>query len=231
MMIHINKSTNTWAETLKFLVKNIELAKKGHSGYFFENVFLEDFDLVEDPFTTCCYVNKTGKISTLRKQYLNQDSLSQIFSDNVVEVSMVGGPKWGSTAGNKHCMKSLTVDHTNKTVTINFRNSDFLKKFLVDIYFVKLILSEVGVTGYTYSCNFENLTLRGPFVYLFLNQVYQKEGDEAVRKYLNSDNKLIKSFLDHYRANKDKKVSWKSLERSGRRMSELRVYSIIKEFI
>lgn len=231
MMIHINKLTNTWAETLKFLVKNIELAKKGHSGYFFEDIVLEDFDLVEDPFITCCYVHKAGKISTLRKQYLNQNSLSQIFSDKVVEVSMVGGPKWGSTAGNKHCMKSLTVDHTNKTVTINFRNSDFLKKFLVDIYFVKLILSEVGVTGYTYSCNFENLTLRGPFVYLFLNQVYQKEGEKAVRDYLNSENKLIKSFLDHYKSVKGKKVTWKSLERSGRRMAELPVYNIIKEYI
>lgn len=230
-MIHINKSTNTWCETLKFLVQNIDLAKKGHSGYFFEDVFLENFDLEEDPFITCCYVHKAGKISTLRKQYLNQNSLSQIFSSDKVEVSMVGGPKWGSTAGNKHCMRSLLVDHTNKTVTINFRNSDFLKKFLVDIYFVKLILSEVGVNNYTYSCKFENLTLRGPFVYLFLNQVYQKEGEEVVRKYLNSDNKLIKSFLDHYKNTKGKKISWKSLERSGRRMAELQVYSIIKEFI
>lgn len=231
MMIHINKATSTWCETLKFLVKNIDLAKKGHSGYFFENVFLENFDLTEDPFSTCCYTNKAGKISTLRKQYLNHDSLSQIFSSDQVEVSMVGGPKWGSTAGNKHCMKSLLVDHLNKKVTINFRNSDFLKKFLVDIYFVKLILSEVGVVDYSYSCNFDNLTLRGPFVYLFLNQVYHKDGEELVREYLNSDNKLIISFLDYYRSIKGKQITWKSLERSSRRMAELQVYNIIKEFI
>lgn len=230
-MIHINKATSTWCETLKFLVKNIDLAKKGHSGYFFENVFLENFDLTEDPFSTCCYTNKAGKISTLRKQYLNHDSLSQIFSSDRVEVSMVGGPKWGSTAGNKHCMKSLLVDHSSKKVTINFRNSDFLKKFLVDIYFVKLILSEVGVVGYSYSCNFDNLTLRGPFVYLFLNQVYHKDGEELVREYLNSDNKLIRSFLDHHRSIKGKQITWKSLERSSRRMAELQVYNIIKEFI
>ena len=232
MMLVVKHKTNTWFETLKFLVDNIDKAKKGHSGFYFEDVEIEKFDLKEDPFSTCCYTNKRGKLTLLRKQYLNQNSLSQIFSGDLVEVSMVGGPKWGSTAGNKHCMQSLVVDHKNKQVKINFRNSDFLKKFLVDIYFVQEILKEVGVVDYSYSCHFDMLTLRSPFVYLFLNQVYLVEGEKSVREYLESDNKLILSFLDNYKKSKDKKISYKSLDRSRRRMSELSVFNlIIKEYI
>lgn len=232
MMITIKHQTNSWFGALTFLIDNIDRAEKGHSGFFFKDVQIEQFDLYEDPFSTCCYVNKRGKLTTLRKQYLNQESLDKIFSDDVVEVSMVGGPKWGSTAGNKHCMKSLIVDHKKKLVIINFRNSDFLKKFLVDIYFVEEILKEVGVVGYSYSCHFDNLTLRVPFVYLFLNSVYNGQGDAHVRKYLDSDNKLIQAFLDCYRQQKNKVITYKSLERAGRRMKELDLYKkVLKEYI
>ena len=203
-------SITSWVDTLKVLISNIGEAKKGHSGYYFTNITLSDFDLKEDPFLTCQYRNRKGKLTALRKQYLNRESLDQIFSSEVVEVSMVGGPKWGSSAGNKHCMKSLIVDHKAKKVLINFRNSDFFKKFLVDIYFVKSILSEVGVEGYTYSCYFENLTLRLPFVYLFLNSVYLKEGESALRSYLSSGNILISEFLGYYKKQLDKKLTYKS---------------------
>lgn len=232
MVITINNTTSTWKETLEFLVSNLELAEKGHNGFFFRDILVEKFDLTEDPFEACCYCNKKGKLSSLRKQYLNQESLSQIFSADRVEVSMVGGPKWGSAAGNKHCMKSLTVDHQAKTVRINFRNSDFFKKFLVDIYFVQSILGEVGIKNYTYSCHFENLTLRIPFAYLFLNQVYKASGEHAVKKYLESDNQLMVAFLGLYRKQINNPPSYKSLERSQRRMIELTVYNkVIKEYI
>ena len=236
MMLSIVKKTNTWLEVLKYLVDNIGCAKKGHSGFYFEDVYLEDFDLTLDPFTACCYTNRKGKLATLRKQYLNQDSLNQVFSDKVVEVSMVGGPKWGSTAGNKHCMKSLVVDHSQKTVRINFRNSDFLKKFLVDIYFVKEILAEVGIKDYTYSCKFDQLTLRTPFVYLFLHQVFvssskERFGSPEVASYLESDNPLIVDFIKYYRGLKNKSVNFKSLERAQRRMKELSVYKIIERYL
>lgn len=232
MVITLHKETNTWLDVLKFLVNNVDLAKKGHSGFFFQNIFLERFDLKEDPFSTCCYTNPRGKITTLRKQYFNEESIKQIFSFDFVEVSMVGGPKWGSSSGNKHCMRSLSVDHTTKNVVINFRNSDFFKKFLVDIYFVRTILSEVGIKDYTYSCHFENLTLRVPFVYLFLNELYKAEGELPVKQLLESNNQLIASFLSYYRAQKGKKITYKSLERCARRMKETSVYNkVIKEYI
>lgn len=232
MVIKIEKEVNTWYGTLNFLMNNIDLARKGHSGYYFKNVVIDQFNLVEDPFKTCCYTNPRGKLSTLRKQYLNEESLKDVFSSNKVEVSMIGGPKWGSTAGNKHCMERLEVDHNNKHVTIYFRNSDFLKKFLVDIYFVKEILSEVGIGGYTYSCVFENLTLRSPFVYLFLNEVEKYEGEEKVKEYLDSDNVLIRSFLEHYKKLEGKDISYKSLERCRRRMKASPLYvSIIRRYI
>lgn len=224
-------NVSNWVDTLKVLIANSSSAKKGHSGYYFEDVTLDNFDLVEDPFTTCLYRNPRGKVTTLRKQYLNQESLDKIFSGPVVEVSMVGGPKWGSTSGNKHCMRSLTVDHNNKTVRVNFRNSDFLKKFLVDIYFVKTILSEVGVKDYKYSCHFENLTLRLPFVYLFLNSVYLREGEASLRSHLSSGNLVISEFLVYYKKQLDKKVTYKSLERAQRIMKSLKSFEIIKEYI
>lgn len=224
-------NVSSWVDTLKVLMANISSAKKGHSGYYFEDITLNNFSLGEDPFSTCLYRNPKGKVTTLRKQYLNRESLGEIFSSDVVEVSMVGGPKWGSSAGNKHCMKSLVVDHKEKSVRVNFRNSDFFKKFLVDIYFVKTILSEVGVIDYTYSCYFENLTLRLPFVYLFLNSVYLKEGEDSLRAYLSSESVLIKEFLDYYRKQLDKKVTYKSLERAQRIMKELKSFEIIKEYI
>lgn len=224
-------NVSSWVDTLKVLISSISSAKKGHSGYYFEDITISNFSLQEDPFTTCLYRNRQGKLTTLRKQYLNQDSLDQIFSQKVVEVSMVGGPKWGSTAGNKHCMKSLIVDHSQKTVRINFRNSDFFKKFLVDIYFVKTILAEVGVVDYTYSCYFENLTLRLPFVYLFLNSVYLKEGEQSLRSYLSSGNTLVSEFLAYYRKQLSKNLTYKSLERAQRIMKGLESFNIIKEYI
>ena len=222
---------SNWVDTLKVLMANISSAKKGHSGYYFEDITLSNFNLTEDPFSTCLYRNPKGKVTTLRKQYLNQESLDQIFSRKIVEVSMVGGPKWGSSSGNKHCMKSLVVNHQDKTVRVNFRNSDFFKKFLVDIYFVKTILSEVGVLDYTYSCHFENLTLRLPFVYLFLNSVYLKEGEASLRAYLSSGNLLVNEFLSYYRKQLDKNLTYKSLERAQRIMKSLESFEIIKEYI
>ena len=230
MVIKIGKEVNTWAKTMEFLVDNIELAKKGHSGFYFSDISIEKFDLTDDPFKVCCYVNPKGKISSLRKQYLNKESLDQIFSGDQVEVSMVGGPKWGSAAGNKHCMKSLYVNHSSKQVQINFRNSDFFKKFLVDIYFVEKILSEAGVKDYSYSCYFENLTLRTPFVYLFLNQVYNTN-PQKVKEYLESDNPLMVEFLQYYKKAEGKTLNFKSLDRCRRRMKELTVYSLIREYI
>lgn len=232
MDISMEIEVDSWLKAMEYLMENISYAKKGHNGYYFERVVLKDIELKEDPFSSCCYTNQQGKLSSLRKQYLNQESLNSLFSADRVEVSMIGGPKWGSAAKNQHCMESLLVDHQNKRVTINFRNSDFFKKFLVDLYFVKTILSEAGVNGYSYSCHFENLTLRTPFVYLLLNQVYKAEGEAAVRKYLESDNPLIQAFIAYYSSPSTKSITYKSLERAQRRMKELSVYNnIIKEYI
>lgn len=236
MVVKLSKPVTNWTEAAKFLVNNISTAKKGHGGYYFNDVVIEDFSFNLNPFTTCFYRNSKGKMSTLRKQYLNQESLHKIFEDKKVTVSMVGGPKWGTTAGNKHCMASLQIDHTNKTVEVHFRNSDFFKKFLVDIYFVEEILKEVGVTGYKYSCYFTQLTLRIPFTYIYLEQVFKgafsEEGEREVRNYLNSDNPLMKDFLDYYRGIQNKKISWKSLERAQRVMKEsASVYKIIEEYL
>lgn len=218
---------NTWVDIIKFLLNNISQAKKGHSGYFFENIDLTQVSLSEDPFTTCCYTNKNGKLATLRKQYLNKQSLDEVLNSPVAHVSMVGGPKWGSTAGNKHCMESLLVDHLTKNVVINFRNSDFLKKFLVDLYFVENILSEKGIKGYTFSCLFKNLTLRVPFLYLYLAQIPEPE----VRAFLEGDNPMAKEFIRYYKGVNEKTPTYKSLERSARYMRLLPVYTIIKEYL
>lgn len=233
MMVVIKKEVYTWLDTLKWLIDHIDLAHKGHNGYYFKDVRIEEFSLTEDPFETCCYINKKGKISTLRKQYLNQESLDEIFSGDKVTVSMVGGPKWGSTSGNKHCMKTLEIDHQKKECLITFRNSDFLKKFLVDIFFVISLLRGKGLADYRFSCYFENLTLRTPFVYLFLNSLYKAEGLEAVRKYLESPNVLMADFQAYYRAaKKPEKQTWKSLERCGRLMRQLPLYNdILKEYL
>ena len=234
MVIKISKTVNNWVDIISYLLENFDQAIKGHGGYYFRDIDILNFKFDEDPFKTCLYRNPRGKLTTLRKQYLNSESLKQIFSNQVVKVSMVGGPKWGTTKGNKHCMESLLVDHTNKVVQINFRNSDFFKKFLVDIYFVEEILREVGISGYRYCCHFDQLTLRTPFTYLYLEQVLlnNTDGELKVRDYLSSDNSLMFSFIHYYRDLSNKKLSWKSLERAFRVMKEsTAVYRIIKEYL
>ena len=82
-------NVSSWVDTLKVLMSNISSAKKGHSGYYFEDIKISNFNLCEDPFSTCLYRNPKGKVTTLRKQYLNEESLSQIFSSEECCLSFI----------------------------------------------------------------------------------------------------------------------------------------------
>lgn len=195
--------------------------------YVYYNQRWDNFVLNEDPFKVCLYTNPKGKLQKLYKEYYNVNAWSKLKDKERVNISMIGAPKVGTNAKQKHCIIYLEVNHTEKNVLIHFRNSDFFKKFLVDVYFIKDIMKEYGLKDYTISIEFEKLTLRLPFAYIYLNYVYTKTLNQEKVKELMREN-IFEDFVKYYKKHGDKISTWKSLERCARYMKETKVYPIIK---
>lgn len=222
----------TWEFIIRQLInKYIGQSHVSSKDYVYDKIEFLDFEPEEDPFKICCYSNTSGKIDTLMKQYYNKEEWEKVKKGEKVNVSMIGGPKWGSTKGNKHCITSLEIDPTKQEVMVYFRNSDFFKKFLVDIKFIKFLLEEENLDNYRISCRFEKLTLRLPFAYIYLNYLYNKHHDKNEIINLVNNNDLFKDFITYYQNIKDKPLTYKSLERCRRYMYKTSVYQeILKEF-
>jgi hypothetical protein len=69
--------------------------------------------------------------------------------------------------------------------------------------------------------------LRSPFYYIVLDEILNTYGKEVLMAKLNEPDNVMKSFLHYYAKVDDKDVSYKSLERCGRRFEESDCYPII----
>lgn len=222
-----------WISIIQDLLKNHKATKDGNN-LVYTNINITDFNWpgeLVDLFDICCYTNKETKLKTLYKQYFNKESWDNMLLErennpvNICKISMIGGPKWGTTKNNKHCMEYITVDHVNFDVYVYFRNSDFFKKFLIDMYFVDELMCKYKIPCYHINCKFRKLTLRIPFAYIYLNELY-KEGMNV------KNDPLFQPFIDYCKSIKDKKQSWKSLERANRYMKKTRLYKeVLKDLI
>lgn len=219
----------TWELCIRQLLEKEPDEITAHD-YIYNNQRWDDFILNEDPFKVCLYTNTKGKMSKLYREYFNIDAWSNLKNTYHVKISMIGAPKSGTNAKQKHCIIYLDIDHNEKKVVIHFRNSDFFKKFLVDVYFVKALMEEYGLLDYSISIEFEKLTLRLAFAYIFLNYIYNKRGDVGiVEEFLNLD--LFSDFIRYYKKHLDKDCTWKSLERCARYMKQTEVYPILSKYI
>lgn len=204
-----------------------------------------------DPFELCCYTNKEGKLSLLSRNYRNHDSIERAKKElkgghSIITVSLIGEAKHGSVKNKDFCMYQLFINKDEKRATVIFRNSDVLKKLLIDVYWLKnVLMKELGIENYQLDACFNSVTLRAPFLYIYLNAEYQtyvspvlqyinndatptEKDPTVIRDTLSTNNVVVKAFLSWY--NKPT-PNYKSLERAGRRMKELEIYKHIEPFI
>jgi hypothetical protein len=166
----------TWGKLIdELMYQNLENDKQN---CYCKNLDLISFEEIDEPFKLCLYTNPKGKYKTLLKQYWNEKSINDVLkklkedSEDLIELSLKGKPKQGSNSNYKHCLTFMYINKKEKLVVVNFRNSDFIKKFPVDLFLIKDILKKLNIEDYIIYCNFEKLTLRAPFLYIYLNYVY-----------------------------------------------------------
>ena len=98
-------------------------------------------------FDICKYQNVNLKMTQLENQYIDKESLREGIAISKTlepdkyaascEISLVGDAKKGSASNRKHCLRDVYIDYSQERAILSFRSSDFLKKFLTDIYFVQ----------------------------------------------------------------------------------------------
>ena len=200
----------------------------------FYNMNVDDID----PFELCCYTNKNGKMSLLTKNYWNQESIDNAkkllkSGNSIVSVSLIGEKKHGSVKNKDYCMYNLFINKDEKRATVVFRNSDILKKLLIDVYWLKnKLFPELGITDYKLDGVFNAVTIRAPFYYIYLNWYYKSDPeffDEELKiRFENYPRTIDKMFLEWYRK---PAPNYKSLERAGRRMKELDIWPKLSNYI
>lgn len=236
---------NWWLEIIEGLLRfDSHCARSGTS---FIDGPLTVFDLNTegwDPFKICCYTNKEGKLSLLRRNYRNEASVNEAKvklkgHNSIVSVSLIGEAKHGSVKNKDFCMYQLFINKDEKRCTVIFRNSDVLKKLPIDVYWLKNdLMKELGIQDYQLDACFNSLTLRAPFLYIYFlaswENLKKEKGytddllKDSLENILKGNNVVVKTFLSWY--NKPT-PNYKSLERAGRRMKELEIYKIIEPFI
>ncbi len=223
----------TWENLIRDLILKEPTLNDSWNMYYKVPDFIK-IENIEDPFKLCFYTNRNGKIKMLERQYVNRESINEglinLEKSGLAEVSLIGLPKHGSNANYKHCLTYMVIDKENKSVVVNFRNSDFIKKFPIDLYLIKEILREMGILDYDIYCNFEKITLRSSYLYIYLNQIYNTQGIEKVYEYMDSNYPIVKKFIEYYKINLKKEIKYKSLERSRRYMMESEVYPFIEKY-
>lgn len=188
----------------------------------------------QNPKNFAHYTNINGKLSTLKKQYLDVTSFNMAKEaierkENNLRVSLIGEPKHGSNAKNEHCLKFMTIDIEKKEVNIYVRSSDLIKKFQMDARLVEEIISDLGLdnTKFTYTYNFDLIRLRAPFFWLYLKELTQNQIDEL----LSQDVPIVKIFKKYCEQALQKDIKYKSLERTKRYMIKHPSWAMIKKHI
>lgn len=236
---------NWWFEIISSLIAFDSHSTRSGSSFIDGPLTVFDLDTGDwDPFKMCCYTNKEGKLSLLRRNYRNEASINEAKAklkghNSIVSVSLIGEAKHGSVKNKDFCMYQLFINKDEKRCTVIFRNSDVLKKLPIDVYWLKNdLMKELGIQDYQLDACFNAVTLRAPFLYIYFNADWEKMKSEfnypdevlkeSLENVLKSNNVVVKTFLNWY--NKPT-PNYKSLERAGRRMKELEIYKIIEPYI
>lgn len=214
----INK---TWIKTSpkKFMVKGLAP--------------LEIFDI-------CKYQNVNLKITQLETQYIDKSSLERAIMDlkqpypdsDIQLVSLIGDAKKGTASNRKHCLHYVEINYSLGTSILKFRSSDFIKKFLTDIFFVQQkVLNELGAKEFPIVCDFESIMLRSPFWYIYLDQLGNHFGEAVLRRRIEKMDPITQSWLRFYSKHKDLDINYKSLDRCRDRMEESTWWPVYSEYI
>lgn len=193
-------------------------------------------------FDICKYQNVNLKMTQLEAQYLDkqsfkyacQDLNSPAPSSDVVEISLIGDAKKGTASNRKHCLQQITFNASAKGSILEFRSSDFLKKFLTDIYFVQQkVLKPLWYEAEKYPiiCQFESIMLRSPFWFIYLDQLGNHFGEAVLRRRIEKMDPITQSWLRFYSKHKDSDINYKSLDRCRDRMEESTWWPVYSEYI
>lgn len=231
---------NWWQGIFYDLIFNKNPNYISGSSYIYGPYLISDVKLSDniDPFELCCYTNTNGKLSMLNKNYYNSASIEQAKEKlksgvSITSVSLIGQPKHGSVKNKDFCMYTMFINKEEKRATVVFRNSDFLKKLPIDVYWIKNILFvDLGIEDYKLDLVFNSITMRVPFFYIYLNYLYKSNNnkEEALSVIKNCVNFKHIKFINDFKKWYSKPVSnYKSLERAYRRLQEQPYYNIIKQ--
>lgn len=184
-------------------------------------------------FDICKYQNVNLKMTQLEAQYLDKQSFEYALANNrneTLTISLVGEAKKGTASNRKHCLQNVSiVDNMN---ILNFRSSDFLKKFLTDIYFVQQkVLKVFKVEDNPLICHFESIMLRSPFWFIYLDQLGNHFGEAVLRRRIEKMDPITQSWLRFYSKHKDSDINYKSLDRCRDRMEESTWWPVYSEYI
>lgn len=193
-------------------------------------------------FDICKYQNVNLKMTQLEAQYIDKSSLERAIMDlncpapssDVVEISLIGDTKKGTASNRKHCLKQITFSARDKASILEFRSSDFLKKFLTDIYFVQQkVLKPLWYEAEKYPiiCQFDSIMLRSPFWFIYLDQLGNHFSEAVLRRRIEKMDPITQSWLRFYSKHKDSDINYKSLDRCRDRMEESTWWPVYSEYI
>lgn len=184
-------------------------------------------------FDICKYQNVNLKMTQLTAQYLNKESFEKALiqpSKESITISLVGEAKKGTASNRKHCLECISIIE-NRNI-LNFRSSDFIKKFLTDIYFVQQkVLKPFRVEDNIITCHFGSIMLRSPFWFIYLDQLGNHFGETILRKRIEKMDPITESWLRFYAKHQDSDINYKSLDRCRDRMEESRWWPVYSEYI
>lgn len=185
-------------------------------------------------FDICKYQNVPLKLTQLEKQYLDKESFTNALNSTktIRTISLIGEAKKGSASNRKHCLKSITLNFDRKRAAMEFRSSDFIKKFLIDIFYVQQkVLKPLKASDFVIQCVFDSVMLRSPFWFIYLDIYANTYGEEKLRKRIELMDPITESWLYFYSRHEDQDINYKSLDRCRDRMYESKWWPVYLEYI
>ncbi len=239
----INPVVNTWMATIEDLVlewpenqiNKTWIKTKGRTLEVKGEAPIEIFNI-------CKYQNINLKMTQLESQYIDKESFKNGYQDlnspapssDIVKISLIGNAKKGTASNRKHCLRHVIFSATHKASKLEFRSSDFLKKFLTDIYFVQQkVLKPLWYQAETFPiiCEFDSIMLRSPFWFIYLDQLGNNFGEAVLRRRVEKMDPITISWLRFYAKHKDSDINYKSLDRCRDRMEESSWWPVYSEYI
>lgn len=226
--MYIDEENSNWLDSIKILLENLKFAEFKNKDFIFKDkIIILNPQILEDPFKTCCYFNSKTKIKQLTKHYFNEDNWKNLFDKENSEEVIIEI----KTEKKSPCFYKLIINHKLKKVKVYFRKSDFLKKFRIDLYFIKEILNKFGLQDYKISeCILEETFLRMFYILILLKAL----NEEELRFYCENNlffKESIKMLNEENIKNQKGTSKYKMLKRWIKYTVESEYWNILKEYI